>query len=252
MSSDPTVTSSSSDNTSPEAVQTPAPTVEVVEPGGEIVTVRQASADVAASPAQQAQFSGSRWFLGGIVRILYRTWTRVAVRVFPENSETERIARRLHIPLPDQLNMSWVTDHLAVGGRIHPKDIPSLELLGITAVVDTRAEYHDEAALMEQAHIQLLLLPAPDTHPLTVEQLFAGSQWAQERMQRGGCVLVHCEHGVGRSVLLTAAVLVYGGMPAHEALQLVQKKRWQASPNHRQVTRLREFEAAVAARGDRA
>ena len=252
MSSDPGITPSSSDNTSLETAQTPVPTVKVVEPGGEIVIVRQTSAGKAAAPAQQAHFSGSRWFFGGVVRLLYRSWTRIAARLFPENSRTERLARTLHLPLPDQLNMSWVTDHLAVGGRIHPKDIPSLELLGVSAVVDTRAEYRDEAALMEQAHIQLLLLPTPDTHPLTIEQLFSGSQWAQEHMQQGGRVLVHCEHGVGRSVLLTAAVLVYGGMSAHEALQLVQKKRWQASPNHRQVARLREFEAAVAARGNRA
>jgi protein tyrosine phosphatase (PTP) superfamily phosphohydrolase (DUF442 family) len=242
------VTPSSSDHITPETT----PVVEVVEPGGELVAVQQPGSGAAITPARQARFSGARWFFGGIVRLLYRSWTRVAARVFPEHSQTERLARILHIPLPDQLNMSWITDHLAVGGRIHPKDIPSLELLGITAVVDTRAEYRDEAALMEQAHIQLLLLPTRDTHPLTVEQLFTGSQWAQQHMQRGGRVLIHCEHGVGRSVLLTAAVLVYGGMSAHDALQLVQKKRWQASPNHRQIARLREFEAAVAARRARA
>jgi len=83
--------------------------------------------------------------------------------------------------------------------------------------------------------------------PLTIEQMLQGSQWVQERMEQGGRVLIHCEHGVGRSVLLTCAVLVYGGMNAQEALQLVQQKRWQASPNHRQVRRLREFESAVAA-----
>jgi hypothetical protein len=43
-------------------------------------------------------------------------------------------------------------------------------------------------------------------------------------------------------------VLVYGGMHAQDALQLVQQKRWQAAPNHSQVVRLREFESAVAAR----
>ena len=248
MTSDPMVTPSSSDNTTPETT----PVVEVVEPGGELVAVQQPVSEAAITPMRQARFSGSRWFFGGIVRLLYRSWTQVAARLFPENSQAERLARMLHIPLPDQLNMSWINDHLAVGGRIHPKDIPSLELLGITAVVDTRAEYRDEAALMEQAHIQLLLLPTRDTHPLTVEQLFTGSQWVQEHMQQGGRVLIQCEHGVGRSVLLTAAVLVYGGMSAHDALQLVQKKRWQASPNHRQVARLREFEAEVAARRLRA
>ena len=29
-------------------------------------------------------------------------------------------------------------------------------------------------------------------------------------------------------------------------IELVKEKRWQASPNHRQVARLKEFEAALA------
>ena len=77
--------------------------------------------------------------------------------------------------------------------------------------------------------------------------MLEGAQWVQERMKRGGRVLIHCEHGVGRSALLSSAVLVYNGMHAHDALQLVQQKRWQAAPNHRQVRRLREFESAVVA-----
>ncbi|MGZ3609335.1 MAG: protein-tyrosine phosphatase family protein, partial [Ktedonobacteraceae bacterium] len=74
-----------------------------------------------------------------------------------------------------------------------------------------------------------------------------GSQWVKTQMEQGGRVLIHCEHGVGRSALLTCAVLVYNGMHAHDALQLVQEKRWQAAPNHRQVRRLREFESFVVA-----
>ncbi len=100
---------------------------------------------------------------------------------------------------------------------------------------------------MAKEQIELLHLPTPDTYPLSVEQLRKGASWAQERMKKGGRVLIHCEHGVGRSVLLDDAVLVYDGMKAHDALTLVQEKRWQASPNHRQVARLREFEAACMA-----
>ena len=138
--------------------------------------------------------------------------------------------------------MSWVTDHLAVGGRIHPEDIHALALSGITHVIDTRSEYRDDAAALAKESIELLHLPTPDTYPLTVEQLEKGAAWAQQRIQNGGRVLIHCEHGVGRSVLLTCAVLVYGGMKARDALALVQEKRWQASPNQRQVDRLKEFE----------
>jgi protein-tyrosine phosphatase len=193
------------------------------------------------------QFSGPRWFFTGIVRLSYRSWTHVAAFLFPEESKAERIALALHLPLPDKLNMSWITTHLAVGGRIRPEDIKALARAGITHVVDTRSEYCDDAQTLAKEYIELLHLPTADTRPLTIEQMLQGAQWVQERMEQGGCVLIHCEHGVGRSVLLTCAVLVYDGMHAQDALQLVQQKRWQASPNHRQVRRLREFESAVAA-----
>jgi protein-tyrosine phosphatase len=203
---------------------------------------------VAPSIPPKIHFSSSRWFFTGIVRLGYRLWTRVAARAFPEGSTAEQIASNLHVPLPDRLNMSWVTDHLAVGGRVHPRDIQALARVGVTHVIDTRSEYKDDVQEMAKEHIELLYLPTPDTYPLTVEQLMEGASWAHERIAQGGRVLVHCEHGVGRSVLLTCAVLVYDGMHAHDALQLVEAKRWQASPNHRQLARLREFESLCRSR----
>ena len=196
---------------------------------------------------QEIRFSRSRWFFTGLLRLAYRRWTRIAVRLFPEESKSERMARALHLPLPDQLNMDWVTTHLAVGGRVRPEDIVALGRSGVTHVIDTRAEYCDDADALAREHIQLLYLPTPDTFPLTVEQLTEGARWAAEHIEKDGRVLIHCEHGVGRSVLLTCCVLVYQGMSAPEALILAQQKRWQAAPNQRQITRLREFEAAMRA-----
>jgi protein-tyrosine phosphatase len=220
MSSDPTITP-------------PPPDAEPLE---EVVVERPS-----------VQFSFIHWFLTGIVRVLYRRWTRIAAHLFPENSRAEAIAQRLHIPLPDKLNMSWVTDNLALGGRIHPADIRALARTGITHVVDTRSEHRDDAQALAKEHIELLYLPTADTKPFTIEQMMHGAKWVDERIQQGGRVLIHCEHGVGRSALLTCAVLVYGGMHARDALLLVQQKRWQAAPNHRQIERLREFEAVLVA-----
>ena len=195
----------------------------------------------------KVHFSGHRWFFTGIVRILYRSWTRIAALLFPEDSPTERIGQALHIPLPDRLNMTWITDHLAVGGRIHPEDIKALARAGVTHVVDTRSEYVDDAAALANEKIELLSVPTADSQPLTAEQMMQGARWVTEHMERGGRVLNHCEHGVGRSVQLTCAVLKYNGMHARDALQLVQEKRWQAAPNYKQIVRLREFEAILAA-----
>ncbi len=222
----------------------PPPSAEQGRDSKETEPVPQASA-----VAQRAdvRFSVFRWATSGVVRLLYRGWTRIATHLFPENSPGERIAQALHIPLPDQLNMSWVNDHLAVGGRVRPEDIHALRLVGVTHVVDTRSEYCDDAEALRREQIELLHLPTPDTYPLSIEQLMQGATWASERMNQGGRVLIHCEHGVGRSVLLTCAVLVYQGMHASAALELVKQKRWQASPNQRQVARLREFELVYGA-----
>jgi protein tyrosine phosphatase (PTP) superfamily phosphohydrolase (DUF442 family) len=209
------------------------------------VTAPEESSTLLASEYPKVHYSRTRWFFTGILRFAYRRWTRIAARLFPENSKAERVARFLHIPLPDQLNMSWVTDHLAVGGRVHPEDIPALALVGVTHVIDTRSEYCDDVEALTKEHIQLLHLPTPDTQPLTIDQLTEGAKWASEHIQAGGRVLIHCEHGVGRSVLLTCAVLVYKGQSVNEALQLVQAKRWQAAPNFRQVDRLKEFAVSV-------
>lgn len=229
-------------------LQTPPPSTTPQMPGTAEVQTTQPETAAPIGVRPHVHFSVFRWASSGIVRLLYRLWTRIAARLFPENSKSEQIARQLHIPLPDKLNMSWVNNHLAVGGRIRPADIRALSLTGITDVIDTRSEYKDDAQALAAENIDFLYLPTPDTYPLSVEQLMQGSEWANERMKKGGRVLIHCEHGVGRSVLLTCAVLVYDGMHARDALELVKEKRWQASPNQRQVSRLKEFESAVAER----
>lgn len=213
-------------------------------------TITPPPVDTPAIPVAETprvHFSGPRWFFTGIVRILYRSWTRIAALLFPEDSPTERIGQALHIPLPDRLNMTWITDHLAVGGRIHAEDIKALARAGVTQVVDTRSEHVDDAAALAKEKIELLSVPTADTQPLTVEQMMQGARWVTGHMEQGGRVLIHCEHGVGRSAQLACAVLMYNGMPARDALQLVQEKRWQAAPNYKQIVRLREFEAILAA-----
>src|SRR5262249_24518330 len=139
-------------------------------------------------------------------------------------------------------------EHLAVGGRIRIEDIKALGQIGIKHVVDTRDEYCDDREALARENIELLHLPTPDTHPLTIEQLMQGAVWVNERLNKGERVLIHCEHGVGRSVLLTCAVLVARGIHASAALDLIKRQRWQAAPNHQQIVRLREFEAVYVSR----
>ena len=115
---------------------------------------------------------------------------------------------------------------------------------GLPAVVVCKDDTH--AACDQPA--RLVLVASARGRELTVEQLREGADWVNQQINDGQRVLIHCEHGVGRSVLLTAASLVASGMSAHDAMQLIQRKRWQAAPNHRQMRRLQAFEQAI--RGD--
>jgi protein-tyrosine phosphatase len=199
------------------------------------------------TPQRLQRRSFRRWLLMAPMRLLYRLWTRIAAHVFPEGTQRAHLAEHVGLPLPDRLDLSWVTSSLAVGGRPRLEDIPLLARKGISRVVDTRAEYKDDEAALNQHGIQLLYLPTPDTYPLSIDQLIEGADWVLRQIQERQKVLIHCEHGVGRSVLLTCATLVRDGYSPDQAIRLVQSKRWQASPNHRQIKRLHEFEEALRA-----
>ena len=209
------------DQQTPASASTP-PVPPAPAPASETDVVDEAlrsEARPAAEPAEPPVLSGRgmlrkgflRWLLTGMIRVTYRQWTRLAVRLFPEDSRRAEFATRIGIQLPDRLNMSWITPHLAVGGRVLPGDIPRLARTGITRVVDTRSEKKDDVEALGREGIELLYLPTPDTFPLSVEQLRQGARWINEQIAQGERVLVHCEHGVGRSVLLTASALVAGG-----------------------------------------
>lgn len=227
------------------------PPTDEAEPRTPPPAARTEEGDMPPADAQaQQRFrrrSFGRWLMMAPLRLLYRFWTRIAAHLFPEDTQRAHLAEQVGVPLPDRLDMSWVTSALAVGGRIREEDIARLARSGVTCVIDTRAEYQDDEAALNREGIQLLYLPTPDTYPLTVEQLMEGSAWALQQIRNGQRVLIHCEHGVGRSVLLTCAVLVRDGISAEAALRQVQAKRWQASPNHRQIKRLHEFEEALQA-----
>ena len=151
---------------------------DVVDDAGEVPADVAAGAEAEAdAPAVPPILSGRsllrkglrRWAVMGVVRLSYRWWTRLAAHLFPEDSRRATFAARLGIPLPDRLNLSWITPNLAVGGRVLPADIHRLAARGVTRIVDTRAEHMDDKDALAAEHIDLLYLPAPDTKPLTLD-----------------------------------------------------------------------------------
>lgn len=186
----------------------------------------------------------SRWAITAPRRMMHRRARWLVRSFFPAGSHGERLLRAIGLHSLLQPDMSWVTPNLAVGGRVSPHHVEHIAGAGVTCIVDTRSEAADDKALLDRHGILFAHLPTPDNTPLTAEQLTAGGQWINERIAGGHAVLVHCENGIGRSVMLVVAALMMTGLSAEEALCRVQRARWQAAPNRSQIRRLFELERA--------
>ena len=120
---------------------------------------------------------------------------------------------------------TWITDELAVGGRFGSE--VELRHHRIAAVVDLRDEACDDEVVLRRHGIAFLHLPTPDLHGVTLPALCEGVAFARQYRR----VLVHCEHGIGRSALLALCVLVDRGMQPLAALALAKDRRAAVSPS---------------------
>lgn len=146
------------------------------------------------------------------------------------------------------LNVSRVNDWLYVGGAVPRSRYAELKARGITAVIDVRGERCDDAEALKALGIELLNLPVTDRYPPSVEQVMRGVEWALPRLEQGGTLYAHCEHGVGRGPLIGLAVMVARGWEAPAAYRELRQARWQSTLNDRQLNGLADFVAAWQAR----
>ena len=125
-----------------------------------------------------------------------------------------------------RLNFDWLTESLAVGGRFPRERAAELARShGIGAIVDLREEDCDDEGHLREAGLDFLHLPAPDMEALGVSGLDRGVEFVRDRLLRGEKVLIHCQHGIGRSPLLALCVLVDGGRPPLDALEHAKTRR---------------------------
>lgn len=126
----------------------------------------------------------------------------------------------------------WVMDGLAVGGCFPVESAPALAREhAIRAVVDMREEACDDAEALGRAELRFLHLPTPDLHPVSPEMLGRGVAFAAEHLDRAERVLIHCQHGIGRSAMLALCVMVDRGMEPLPALAQAKQRRMHVSPS---------------------
>lgn len=130
------------------------------------------------------------------------------------------------------LDITWITPDVAIGACF-PSE--AIELLAreheIRGVVDLREESCDGELELAQHGIELLHLPTRDHAAISLDMIRAGVAFAARHLDKGHRVLLHCQHGIGRSGLLALCVLVERGLSPMSALALAKGRREKVSPS---------------------
>jgi protein-tyrosine phosphatase len=130
------------------------------------------------------------------------------------------------------LDLSWITENLAIGGSFRPTQTAQLAREhGVSAVVDLRGEESDDALLLAKYHVDFLHLPTIDFAPVNPVLLRRGIDFVTAHLAARRRVLVHCARGIGRSAVLGLCVLVEQGHTPLDALVLTKSRRRVVSPS---------------------
>jgi protein tyrosine phosphatase (PTP) superfamily phosphohydrolase (DUF442 family) len=132
-------------------------------------------------------------------------------------------------------NLSWVLADLAVGGSFPVEQAAGLAAdQGVRAVIDLRQEACDDAEVLQACGVTFLHLPTPDLLGVTQPMLDAAVDFARQAAAAGLKLLIHCEHGIGRSATAALCVMADRGLPPLEALALAKDRRALISPSRAQ------------------
>jgi predicted protein tyrosine phosphatase len=142
------------------------------------------------------------------------------------------------------LNFDWIDERLAVGGSFPMEAAEQLARReGIGAVVDLRSECCDDEAVLRVHGLEFLHLPTDDCCAIAPRMIDDGVAWVRSRLDAGTRVLIHCEHGIGRSALLALCTLVASGEQPLEAMNRLKAARPVASPAAEQLDAFRSWAA---------
>jgi hypothetical protein len=131
-------------------------------------------------------------------------------------------------------NLCFITDRLATGGDLPEGDgeavrhLDEWERLGITHVVDNRAEYSDEAFVADHApQIAYLHHGIDDAGQRLPDAWFDdGVSFVRSALAQSGTrVLVHCHMGINRGPSLAYAVLLDAGWDPVAAIDAIRAAR---------------------------
>ena len=125
------------------------------------------------------------------------------------------------------MDMTWVTDRIAVGGGIwSAQNMPAVVQAGITHIIDMQIEF-DDTMLAEPYGIEVLWNPIDDDFQPKPPEIFQyGVDFALKALEQEGTKLfIHCAAGVHRAPMMTLALLCSLGWNLDDAVRMIEVKR---------------------------
>jgi protein-tyrosine phosphatase len=126
-----------------------------------------------------------------------------------------------------QMDISWLTDRVAVGGGIWSADnMAEVARAGITHVIDMQIEF-DDTPLAEPFGIEVLWNATDDDfEPKPIELFQRGVEFGLKALDEAQTKLyIHCAAGVHRAPMMALALLGAMGWDADDAMEMMQQRR---------------------------
>jgi len=125
------------------------------------------------------------------------------------------------------MDMTWVTDRIAVGGGIWSGDnMAKVSLAGITHIIDMQIEF-DDTPLAKPHGVVVCRNRVDDDFEFKPPEVFElGVKFALVALEDPKAKLfIHCAAGVHRAPMMTLALLGVMGWTVDDAMDLIQAKR---------------------------
>jgi len=125
------------------------------------------------------------------------------------------------------MDITWLTDRIAVGGGIWTADnMAKVARAGITHIIDMQIEFDDTPLAVEHG-IEVLWNPTDDDFEPKPAALFErGVKFAEATLEGADAKLfIHCAAGVHRAPMMALAVLASMGWELEDAMQLIEGRR---------------------------
>jgi protein tyrosine phosphatase (PTP) superfamily phosphohydrolase (DUF442 family) len=126
------------------------------------------------------------------------------------------------------MDMTWVTDRIAVGGGIwYDENMAELVRMGVTHIINMQIEF-DDRPLAAGYPVTVFHNPTDDDFQLKPPQLFESAvDFALEALDQPDTkVYIHCAAGVHRAPMMTLALLRALGWQLEEAKSVIQRRRY--------------------------